>query len=147
MPGRERFVPRQARFLESVRERIVSDVVEQRRQLDVQLGGGTSRQMVRTQRVLEARVRSPRIDEKGVAELADVAEALEAWRIDHRQSLGIEADVVPERVADDLELGRGWAQAFGPTSRTAAGTSSANCSKFLRNSAASMCACWSYAAG
>src|SRR5216117_745919 len=147
MPSGECLVPRQPRFLEGVRERIVSNVVEQGGEVDVQLGGGTPRQMIRTQRVLETRVGSPRIDEKCVAELADVAEPLEGWRIDHRQSLGVEADVVPERVADDLELGRGGAQAFGPASRTAAGTSSANCSKFLRNSAASLCACWSYAAG
>src|SRR5712692_8844428 len=103
MPRGECLVSGQARFLEGVRERIVSDVVEQGGEVDVQLGSGTPGQMIRTQRVLEARVGSPRIDEKCVAELADVAEPLEGWRIDHRQSLGLEADVVPDRVADDLE--------------------------------------------
>ena len=66
--------------------------------------------MIRTQRMLEARVGSPGIDEKCVAELADVAEPLEGWRIDHRQSLGLEADVVPERVANYLKRARRIAQ-------------------------------------
>ena len=145
MPGGQFLVCRQAGFLEGMRERIVSDVVEQGCHVDVQLGRGTPRQVIRPQRMLEARMGRTGIDEKCVAELPDVAEALEGWRIDHRQCLGLEADVVPERVADDLELGR--AQALGPASGTAAGTSSANCSKFLRKSAASLCACSSYAAG
>src|SRR2546423_12137506 len=91
--------------------------------------------MIGAQRVLEPGVGRAGIDEKGMAELPNITQALHRRRVDDREGLGVEADVVPERVANDLELGR-WDQARGPASRTAEGTRSANCSKFLRNSAA-----------
>jgi len=89
--------------------------------------------MVGTQGVLKPGVRGARVNEKGVTELPDVPEALERRRIDDRESLGLEADVVPQRVANDLEL----TQVFGPASRTLTGTRSANCSKFVRKRAVS----------
>jgi hypothetical protein len=43
------------------------------------------------------------IDEKCVTELADVAQALHGWCVENRERLRLEADVVPQRVANDLE--------------------------------------------
>ncbi len=59
--------------------------------------------MIRTERVLEAAVRGAGVHEEGVAELADVTEPLDGGRVDHREGVGVESDVVPQRVADDLE--------------------------------------------
>jgi hypothetical protein len=56
--------------------------------------------VVGAERVLEARVRGPGVDEKGVTELADVAETLDCRGVEDRERLRLEADVVPERVAD-----------------------------------------------
>src|SRR5216117_4242874 len=98
--------------------------------------------MVRTEGVLKPGVRGARVNDKRVAELPDIAQPLERRRVDDRERLGLEADVVPQRVANDLEL----TQVFGPASRTLTGTSSANCSKFLRKRAVSFCAWTSYAA-
>src|SRR5207244_13412157 len=85
----------------------------------------------------------PSVNEKCVTELPDVPQTLERRRVDDRERLRLEADVVPERVANDLEL----TQVVGPASRTLAGTSSANCSKFFRKRAVSFFAWVSYAAG
>src|SRR5204863_8907645 len=99
-------------------------------------------EVVWAQRVLEAAVSGARIDEEGMAQLAHVAEALHGGRVDNRDGLGVEPDVVPERVANDLE-----ARQRGPASRTAACIWSWNCSKFCLNNWASFAAWASYAAG
>ena len=64
-------------------------------------------EVVRAERVLEARMRGAGIDEKREAELANVAQPLERRRIDQLEGERIEPDVVPERVADDFD-GHGW---------------------------------------
>ena len=69
------------------------------------------------ERVFEAAVGRAGVDEKRVPQLAHVAEALYRGRVHHGEHLGVQPDVVPERVADDLELGRSHAR--GPASRTA----------------------------
>src|SRR5712664_4421914 len=121
----------------------MADVMKQRGKLDLQLLGYTAGKMVCAQRVLKPGVRGARVNEKRVTELSDVPQTLECRRIDDRERLGLEADVVPQRVANDLEL----TQVFGPASRTLTGTSSANCSKFFRKRAVSCFAWTSYAAG
>ena len=143
-------VVREAGLLERVREGIVADVVEQRGQLEpAQVGGGdgsaprhlfelgerAAREMIRAQGVLEARVRRAGIDQERVPQLAHVAEALNRGRIHHGERLGLEPDVVPEWIANDLELTHA-----GPASRTAGGTRGANCSKLRRNSSATRAA-------
>src|SRR5437879_13299252 len=85
--------------------------------------------MISAEGVLEAAVRGARVDEEGMAQLPHVAESLNGGGVDHREGRGVEPDVVPERVADDLER----RQRDGPASRTAACTWSWNCSKFCRN--------------
>src|SRR6267143_1459475 len=143
MVGGEALVRGQARLFERVGERVMADVMKQRGELDFQVLGNTAGEVVCTQRVLKAGVRGARVYEKCVTELPDVPQTLERRRIDDRDSLGLEADVVPERVANDLEL----TQVFGPASRTLTGTSSANCSKFFWKRAVSFFAWASYAAG
>ena len=64
------------------------------------------REVVGAQRVLEAGVGGAGIDEEGVAELADVAQALHRRGVEHGQRRLVEADVVPEGIADDLEIAR-----------------------------------------
>src|SRR5690242_18852932 len=120
-----------------MRERIVADVMQQRGELDVQLFGHATGEMICAERMLEAGVRGAGVHQKRVTQLPDIAQPLERGRVDDGERLGLEADVVPQRVANDLEL----TQDFGPASRTLTGTRSANCSKFLRNSPASRCAC------
>ena len=53
--------------------------------------------------MLEPRMRRTGVDEEGVPELPHVPQALKRRRIDYGESLRLEADVVPERVANDLE--------------------------------------------
>ncbi len=134
MAGGEALVGREARLFECVRERVMPDVVKQCGELYLQLVGYAAGKMVRPECVLKPRVRGARVHEKRVAELPDVPQTLERRRVDDRERLGLEADVVPQRVANDLEL----TQVFGPASRTLTGTSSANCSKFLRKRAISL---------
>src|SRR5712691_9293150 len=143
MAGSETLVGGEARLFERVGERVMADVMKQRGELDLQLLGHAAGKMVCTQRVLKPGVCGPRVNEKCVTELPDVPQPLERRRVDDRERLGLEADVVPKRVANDLE----FTQVVGPASRTLAGTSSANCSKFFRKRAVSFCACVSYAAG
>ena len=81
----------------------MADVMQQRRELNLQLLGDTTGKMVRTERVLKPGVRGARVHEKCVTELPDVPQTLERRRIDDRESLGLEADVVPERVANYLK--------------------------------------------
>jgi hypothetical protein len=63
-------------------------------------------EVVRAEGVLEPGMRGAGIHQEGVAELADVPEALHGRRVEHAQRRPVEADVVPERVADDLEAVR-----------------------------------------
>src|SRR2546422_10417792 len=110
-------------------ERVMADVMQQRRELDLQLFGDTTGKMVRTQRVLKPGVRGARVHEKCVTELPDVPQTLERRRVADGERLGLEADVVAQRVANDLEL----TQVFSPGSRTPTGTTSANRSKLFLN--------------
>ena len=132
----------QPRFLQRMREWIVADVVEQGGEPDAlrvgrrdtgpalrELGEGAAGQMVGAERVLEAGVGGAGIHQKGVSQLPHVAQALDRGGIHHGERLAVQMDVVPERVANDLEL----AHDRGPASRTAGWTSSANCRKFCWN--------------
>src|SRR6266851_4398535 len=143
MAGGETLVGGETSLFERMRERVMSDVMKQRGELDLQLLRDTAGKMVCTQRVLKPGMRGARVNEKCVTELPDVPQTLERRRINDRECLGLEADVVPERVANDLEL----TQVVGPASRTLAGTSSANCSKFFRKRVVNFFAWVSYAAG
>src|SRR6266850_620297 len=69
--------------------------------------------MVRTQRVLKAGVRSAGVNEECVTELSDVPQTLERRRIDDGERLGLEADVVPERVANYFKRRRTAQNSFG----------------------------------
>ena len=42
---------------------------------------------------------------KGVSKLPDVTEPLERFAVENPQGFGIDPDVVPERIADYLEIG------------------------------------------
>src|SRR2546430_9393410 len=139
-----------AGLFERVGERVMPDVVQQRRRGErgaiagrepgiprvLELRQRAPRQMISAEGVLEAAVRGARVDEEGMAQLPHVAESLNGGGVDHREGRGVEPDVVPERVADDLER----RQRDGPASRTAACTWSWNCSKFCRNICASFAA-------
>src|SRR5687767_752797 len=111
-----------ADLLERVRKRIMSDVMQERRRGDDralaridpcelaalgQEGEGAPGEMIRAERVLEARVSGTGIDEVGEPELANVAQPLERGRVDEANGDVIDADVVPERVADDGHEGQG----------------------------------------
>jgi hypothetical protein len=63
--------------------------------------------MIGAQSVFEASMGGAGIDEKSVTELADVSQALYGRCVENRERLGLEADVVPERVANDLVGGAG----------------------------------------
>src|SRR5581483_8445407 len=63
--------------------------------------------------MLEARVGGSGVHEVSEAELADVAEPLEHRGVDESQGVRIAPDVVPERVADDLEPGLGGGRGLG----------------------------------
>ena len=82
----------------------MADVMKQRGELDFQILGGTAGKMVCPERVLEPGVCGAGVHEECVTELPDVPQTLERRRIDDGQRLGLEADVVPERVANDLKL-------------------------------------------
>ena len=71
-----------------------------------------------------------------MAELANVAEPLNGRRIEHLQRRPVQPDVVPQRVADDLEPG-----SQGPAAATALSTWAAYCVKLSRNILASFFAC------
>ena len=126
----------EARFLEGVRERIVADVVQQRREPQchavalgdlgefaalLERGERQAREVVGAERVLEAGVGGAGIDEEGVAELADVAQALHRRGVEHRQRGLVEADVVPEGIADDLEVARSQSSSRSSARRQCSG--------------------------
>ncbi len=134
----EGLVRGEAGFLERVRERIMADVVQKRGESHgeaivlgdpVQLAAllerrqGAARQMIRAERMLEPGVGGAGIDEEGEADLADVAQALERRRVEREQRRPVQADVVPEGVADDLQVG--WIapdHTRGPCRRRSRGT-------------------------
>ena len=61
--------------------------------------------VVGTQRVLESGVSRPRIDQKAVTDLADVAKTLNGGSVECEERGSVEPDVIPERVADDFRGG------------------------------------------
>ena len=61
-------------------------------------------QVVGAEGVLEPGVGGAGIDEEGVADLAHVAEPLHRRRVQREQRRAVEADVVPEGIADDFEV-------------------------------------------
>jgi len=149
-----------ADLFECVRERVMSDIVKQRcRSHDVLLfladgdrilGFAKEREspageVVRPQRVLESGMRCAGVNEIRPAQLANVAQALKDFGVDEPKRELIDADVVPDRVAQDLEAHGpltflGGRYAFGPAFFVAVSTLS-NLSKFSRNIAASFFAC------
>ena len=100
---------------------------------------GSLGQVVRAERVLEAGVGGPGIDQEGVPDLAHIAQALHGRGVEGQQRRAVESDVVPQRIADDLELraAAGDAHAVGPAAATVSGTWLRYCSKFSRNIVAS----------
>ena len=132
VPRRQLLVVREAGFLEGMGKGIVPDVVQQRGELQLdavrgvepdvarvfQLRQRATREMVCTERVLEAAMGGAGIDEERVPQLAHVAQPLEGGGVHHGQRFGIEPDVVPQRVANDLEP----RQCVGPAFPTAACT-------------------------
>ena len=115
----ERLVGGEARLLQRVGEGIVPDVVEQGGEPDretvvgrhvlelapfLQAREGAARQVVGAEGVLEPGVGGAGIDEEGVADLADVAQPLHRRRVQREERGAVEADVVPEGIADDFEV-------------------------------------------
>ena len=66
-------------------------------------GEGTLGEVVRADGVLEPRVVGSGINQEGVTELSDVPQPLERLGVDHLQRPAVYLDVVPERIADNLE--------------------------------------------
>jgi hypothetical protein len=62
--------------------------------------------MVRAQRVLEPRVGGAGIDQVRPAKLADVAKALKYFGVDELESQLVDADVVPDGVAQNFKTRR-----------------------------------------
>src|SRR5258705_3267745 len=149
-----------ADLLERVRERIVTNIVQQCRCSNHRLLGLTdrrrilrfakerqraAREVVRAECVLEARVGGTGIHEVGPAKLPNVSESLKDFGINEPEGKLIDPDVVPDGVAQNLEAHspfgpRRWRQPFGPAFFVAASTVP-NFSKFWRNIAASFFAC------
>ena len=116
----ERLVRGEAGLFERVGEGIVANVVQEGRQphreavfvgdpaelaVLLERGEGAARQVIGAERVLETGMGGAGIDEEGVTDLADVAESLDRRRVEREQRRPVEADVVPEGVADDLQIG------------------------------------------
>jgi len=110
MAGGEAFVGGEARLFQRMGERVMADVMQQCGELDLPLLGYPAGKMVCTERVLKPRVRGAWVNEKCVTELPDVPQTLEGRCIDDRERLGLEADVVPERVANYFKRARRIAQ-------------------------------------
>ena len=103
--------------------------------------------MVRAQRVLEARVRRARIDEKREPELPHVAQPLKDGVSTSRMATR-RRGMLFQSGSRMIVTSRVRLIARGPASRTGLRPRrSANFSKFSRNISASFCACASYAAG
>ncbi len=66
----------------------------------------TPGQMERAERMLEAAVSGARVDQECVTDLTDIAEALHRGSVERQERGPVDPDVVPERVADDLCVGR-----------------------------------------
>src|SRR5689334_22408517 len=64
--------------------------------------------MVRAESVLETGVCGARVDQKTVADLPDVPETLHGGRIECQEGGTVDADVVPERIANDFSRTDGW---------------------------------------
>jgi len=107
-----------ADFLERVRERIMADVVQECRRPDDRLllladrdrmlglakqCQRASREMMRAESVLKARMRCAGINEVGPAKLANVTQTLKDFGIDEFERQLVDADVVPDGVAQNLE--------------------------------------------
>ena len=115
---RQLFVVRRTDLLQSVRKWIVSDVMKQRgRPHDGivasaerpafalgEQGQRTAGQMVRAQCVLEARMGRAGVHEVRQPQLTHVAQSLHDTGVDQPHREVIDPDVVPQRVADDLEI-------------------------------------------
>jgi hypothetical protein len=114
---RHLFVIERANFLERVRKRVMTDVVEQRGGgNDCALGGldarklsafreqreRAPREVIRAKRVLESGVCRPGINEVGEPELPNVSKPLKGGGVDEAKGDVIDADVVPEGIADDI---------------------------------------------
>lgn len=147
-------------LLESVGERVVSDVVEQRRRPDYRLVDFSdrrrvfgfakerqraTREVVGAECVLESRVGRAGVDEVSPTELANVSEPLKDFGVDERERQLVDTNVVPDRVAQNLEANRpslasDWRQPFGPAFFVAASTLP-TLSKFSLNMPASFFAC------
>ncbi len=65
---------------------------------------GATRQVVGAEGVLEPGVGGAGVDEEGVADLAHVAQPLHRHRVQREERGAVEADVVPEGIADDFEV-------------------------------------------
>ena len=96
-------------------------------------------QVVGAECVLEAGMGGAGVNQEGVADLADVAESLHRRACRAGQRRAVESDIVPERIADDLQIGRiAPDHTRGPAAATPSGASARNCSKFSRNIVASL---------
>lgn len=98
-----------------------------------------------TQSVLESGMRRARIDEICPPELPNVSESLKDFSVYESESKLVDANVVPDGIAQNLEahspsLARSGRQPFGPAFFVAASTFP-NFSKFSRNMRASFFAC------
>src|SRR5262249_820863 len=114
------------------------------RELTVLLEGGESptRQVVRAEGVLEPGVGGAGVDEEGVADLANVPQPLDGCGVQREKRRMVEANVVPERISDNLEIG--WVtgdHTRGPAAAAPSGASARYCAKFSRNMLASLRAC------
>ena len=73
----------------------------------LQLGEGAPGQVVCAQGVLEPRVGRAGIDEECMTQLSYIAQALHGGCVGDRECLRIEPNVVPQRIAYDLEAAHG----------------------------------------
>jgi hypothetical protein len=105
-----------------VREGIVADVVEQRRHSDceavfrrrgpdlaelLECGERTAGQVVGTQSMLEPRMGRAGVHQESVPDLADIAETLDGGGVQREKGRPVEANVVPEWIADHFRGGKG----------------------------------------
>ena len=116
--AREILVVRHPDLFERMGERVMPHIVEQRRGAHdracigverralalFEQGQGAAGEMVGTECVLEPGMRGAGVDEIRQSELADVPEALYHAGIDQPHRGVVHPDVVPQRVADDLEV-------------------------------------------